>query len=442
MIWVCVEIATILVECAMFSGFLVKYFSYKNQSLQHLKTFFLFLWLSAIDCIGTFYISFDKRELFLIFSIVLSEIVFAIAALKGKFTERIFICLVSYVLVYFSTLPTIFFVTSISNVTVSEFVDNGRNAERIISLFTSKTIYFIFMQALLAIKRKREYQLKKEEWYIVVSTFIITLALNFGMDTIMVQYGMKVNESIMLMFSIMLCALNFLIFVFVQRLSASNIKENEQKILLLQMQYKQDEMKHLERQYREIAIMKHDFKKQINTIQELLQQGKIQDVSDYVAALGDRSVQQIQQSIQCNSSIVNAVVNTKFNDAKKMQIKVSCRMISTVPKYLECDLGILLSNLLDNAIEACENQNNKTREIIVSFSEVGGYYRIIVKNMIEQSVLKHNKNLKTSKNDHITHGWGLKSVGDIVKSYNGLLDFYEKDSFFIVNIMLPIKDGQ
>ncbi|MDE6088102.1 MAG: GHKL domain-containing protein [Oscillospiraceae bacterium] len=207
----------------------------------------------------------------------------------------------------------------------------------------------------------------------------------------------------------------------------------------MQIAQKQEEMKNLDKQYQEISVIRHDFKNQVNTIQELLQQEKIQEALHFIATITDRSFYSVHQIVKSNSSVFNAVINTRFNEAKKHQIIPSCRIVSEIPEYFEYELGILLSNLLDNAIEACQKQNTENQLLIVSFSETGGYYRLVVKNTIGKSVLKYNHHLKTSKSDKSMHGWGLKSVSDIVEAHRGLLDFYEKDSFFIVNVMLPIK---
>lgn len=50
--------------------------------------------------------------------------------------------------------------------------------------------------------------------------------------------------------------------------------------------------------------------------------------------------------------------------------------------------------------------------------------------------LQNNKELKTHKSDSAEHGWGLKSVKDIVDKYDGMIDIYENSSMFFVDILL------
>lgn len=94
--------------------------------------------------------------------------------------------------------------------------------------------------------------------------------------------------------------------------------------------------------------------------------------------------------------MLNAVVNAKFNDAQSKGIDTSLRLVVQIPHDLEFDLSIMLSNLLDNAIEACE-KNPSNAQILLTISEEAGYYRIVVRNTIAASVLKKNQELKTEK---------------------------------------------
>lgn len=77
----------------------------------------------------------------------------------------------------------------------------------------------------------------------------------------------------------------------------------------------------------------------------------------------------------------------------------------------------------------------------ITFSEEAGYYRIVVRNTIAVSVLKKNQELKTEKANKKLHGWGLRSVTDLVSKRNGLIDFYEKEGMFYVDILLPIEEN-
>ena len=69
--------------------------------------------------------------------------------------------------------------------------------------------------------------------------------------------------------------------------------------------------------------------------------------------------------------------------------------------------------------------------------DVKSYLHIVMKNTIEGSVLKENPHLNTTKKDNVEqHGYGLKSVRDIVKKYNGSMQINEQEGYFVVDVIL------
>lgn len=435
MIWTITEIIAILAECILFTHLLVNYFDYKKPTLIMPKNVLLFTLLSTVDLVGTFII---KREIFFITGIILIEILFSYIFLNGNRYEKLFISILTYILVYFANLPVLFITAQIAKESVSNFVDYSENVERVIALCASKLIYFLLVQCILMIHKSNKAQLGFKEWSVVIASFLITLTIDFGMY--LIAYGSELSSYIMMGMSILLCALDVFIYIFVQKLNVANRAENERRMLALQISQKQEEMINLERQYRELSVVRHDFMNQVNTLHDLLTQENTSEALKYISAITDRGFYHTHHSVQCNSSVINAVINTRFHVASDCHIKVSCRMTASVPKYLEYDIGIILSNLLDNAIEACQKQSKSEKEVLVYLSITGGYYRIVVKNTIDASVLNTNRQLRTSKIDKLIHGWGLKSVADLVDANHGFMDYYEKDGYFVVNTMLQLRE--
>ena len=88
----------------------------------------------------------------------------------------------------------------------------------------------------------------------------------------------------------------------------------------------------------------------------------------------------------------------------------------------------ILSNTLDNAITASEK--------ITDISKTMDIYRIVVRNAINESVLKRNPSLKTTKLNAHKHGWGIKIIREIAEKYQGRCEFYESDKMFTCLITL------
>ena len=99
------------------------------------------------------------------------------------------------------------------------------------------------------------------------------------------------------------------------------------------------------------------------------------------------------------------------------------------------DLLSILGNLCDNAFEALEKVKGE-KLLAITILEKEYYYIISMKNSIASPILTENPNLKTTKPDKYAHGHGLKIVKSITSKYDGNISFDERDSCFVVNIML------
>ncbi len=417
----------------MITRFIVCYFEYRSEKAAWCKNFLLFYCIFIIDSIGTFYI---KNELIFIIGFILSAFLFSLYFLKGHVFEKILISVISYSLIYLVNLPVLNVISILSNISASDLIE-AQDASRIICIFCTKLLYFFATQCLLWIRKKEPYYFRMNEWIIVISALCITLFIGFAMY--MISRQSSVTNYMCLLITILLSVLNIIIFIFVRKMNISSQKETEKELLQMQLHKQQDELINLERQYQKISILRHDYYNKINCVNILLSDKKYCDAKKYVKEiLGTRS-SDVRLLIKCSSSVINAVINDKFGKAEHKNIEVSCRIIIDIPDYLEYDLSLLLANLLDNALEACEG-NTIPSQIILTIGEQSGYFIVVIKNTIQTSVLEQNYNLKSQKENNKEHGWGLKSVREIVEKHEGIIDIYEKNDMFIVSIKLMKRD--
>lgn len=434
MIWQCTEILAAIVECMIVTRMLIQYFKFRSDNCRILKWLLLFSLLFATDMAGTFGMA---NETFLISSCLLIEIAFSAIFLKGNIFEKILISVINYVLVYFINLPVMSAISAITGIPMLQ-LQMSQNVERVVCLFITKILYFAVTQFILSFRKKEEYHFSRNEWIMILSAFMITLLI--GISMYMITVGGKTTEYIYVAVTLLISCLDAVIFIFLRKMNRTSQIEKERDIMEIQLQRQQDEMQHLQQQYEEISILRHDFRNGIDCLCGMIEQGDCSGALAYAKRFKERKVNTILSQVQCSSTMLNAVVNAKFNDAQSKGIDTSLRLVVQIPHDLEFDLSIMLSNLLDNAIEACE-KNPSNAQILLTISEEAGYYRIVVRNTIAASVLKKNQELKTEKANKKLHGWGLRSVTDLVSKRNGLIDFYEKEGMFYVDILLPIEEN-
>lgn len=99
------------------------------------------------------------------------------------------------------------------------------------------------------------------------------------------------------------------------------------------------------------------------------------------------------------------------------------------------DICTILSNLLDNAIEA-SSKLDKSGSVLLTIRKINYFLMINVVNECFQKGSDFINYPKTTKENKELHGWGLPSVRDAVEKYNGTLRCINKDNQFAVSIML------
>lgn len=427
--WIIIESIAVFMESVLISRFIIQYFHYRNARNIPYKSILLFSMIFVVDMLGTFFI---KNEFVFMFGMIFSMIIFSLLFLRGGIFEKILLSVISYSLIYLVNLPVLHIIGLLSGTSVTELIA-AQDSSRIACLLCTKFLYFAVTQCILWLRKKDSYHFKINEWIIVISALLITLLIWISMYIVTIQNS--VTNSIFLIVTLLLTSLNAIIFIFMQKMSISSQKETEKELLQFQLQQEQKEMRNLEHQYQEISILRHDFQNKVQCIYTMLEQNNYEDARRYTEKFLKAEHKAAKPRIRSSNSVLNAIMNEKIEKAEQYQIEISCRVTIRIPEYLEYDLSILLANLLDNAIEACQN-NTIPSQIIVVITETAGYFRIAVKNTIQESVLETNQKLESRKKDKAHHGFGLKSVRKIVEKYQGSMEAYEKKNVFIVSILL------
>lgn len=427
--WIIIESIAVFMESVLISRFIIQYFHYRNARNIPYKSILLFSMIFVVDMLGTFFI---KNELTFMVGVISSMVIFSLLFLSGSIFEKILLSVISYSLVYLVNLPVLHIIGLLSGTSATELIA-AQDSSRIACLLCTKFLYFAATQCILWFRKKDSYHFKINEWIIVISALLITLLIWISMY--IVTLSNLITNFIFLFVTLLLASLNAIIFLFIQKMSHSNQKETEKELLQFQLQQEQKEMRNLEHQYQEISILRHDFQNKVQCIYTMLEQNNYEDARRYTEKFLKAEHKAAKPRIRSSNSVLNAIMNEKIEKAEQYQIEISCRVTIRIPEYLEYDLSILLANLLDNAIEACQN-NTIPSQIIVVITETAGYFRIAVKNTIQESVLETNQKLESRKKDKAHHGFGLKSVRKIVEKYQGSMEAYEKKNVFIISILL------
>ena len=98
------------------------------------------------------------------------------------------------------------------------------------------------------------------------------------------------------------------------------------------------------------------------------------------------------------------------------------------------DLNIILSNLLDNALEALEKESERFLDIKMIYDK--NVLSIHISNSFHGKIKTRLGRIQSSKKDKTLHGMGLSHVHRVVQSYEGDLHYSALDGRFTVEIIL------
>lgn len=212
------------------------------------------------------------------------------------------------------------------------------------------------------------------------------------------------------------------------RKPASNTQEDTESMLLRQhMEMQQESMAALEQNYRMQRKSAHEFEHHMQVLRDLLDRSEVSAARDYLDRLKkNRSIHVM--SVSSNHPVIDVILNQKHQTAReneiKMQIQVNDLSALTIPTD---SLVVVLTNLLDNAIEACRRLDGY-REIFCSVLYDDGLY-ISIRNTSEPIQIVDGK-IPTSKQDSLSHGFGLLSVTYVLDKLGAEYTFGYDEGWF------------
>ena len=207
----------------------------------------------------------------------------------------------------------------------------------------------------------------------------------------------------------------------------------ERKNLQLQKNYYEE----LEQNQKQIRKFRHDMNNHLSVVGYLLQKGELQKARDYFDKIS--VYMQTANRKFCENSVVNAVLNAKYN--LMTDAKIDGFFHISIDKLLFIDdvsLCTLFANTLDNAIEACqkiEDPDRRKLELKCRYTENGYFSLELINSKINEIVVQKNQYI-SDKEDKSAHGIGISSIRDIVEKYEGTLDISYDDTSFKVVILI------
>lgn len=206
---------------------------------------------------------------------------------------------------------------------------------------------------------------------------------------------------------------------------------------LLQIQHDQYSM--LQARIAENRRARHDFRQHLRVIQDCVKRGDLEDLKSYLAEY-EKQFPSHSDHIYCNSYAVNAILAFYADKAENHNIRLDVKIqMSDTPVIPETEFCVLLGNLLENALDACQTGRSESKTsqpfIRVCAIQIGtSTLSITVDNTSVFKPTWINEKLVSTK--AAGSGIGTESIRMIAEQYRGDARFEWKDGVFYASVML------
>lgn len=290
------------------------------------------------------------------------------------------------------------------------------------------TLFFAFLSWLSSRKRKEPMRFS-----LVLATLIMCMLLDMVLDFFNVEGYSELQPIIQLRIAFpeeildeaMSVGILLIIVVIVLLFLIMMIRESEAdyfyKKNTINEYYLEAQKNHYEslmESNREIRRMKHDMKNHIYCLQSLYQKEDYAELGEYLSGLGEH-LEQADSSVHVGNEIADAILSEKKEKAEQKGIRFHIEGDMYGIHMSALDICTILSNMVDNAIEAVERLADEKKKIDIIIRKNNNYLLISAKNPTKELLVIRDNSLPTTKKYRETHGFGILNIKEAVARYDG-----------------------
>lgn len=308
-------------------------------------------------------------------------------------------------------------------------------------IILSRLILFVGLIILSRISTKKNNSvtadMSDKEWIQFLIFPIFTICAVMLMTSSVIKSYHSDIIAIYYIIAIGLIVLNLVVFHLISEIleNSRNMKEAEalrqQSIGQLELYNSMRENYNIQRQ------RTHEYKNQIVCMDMLMKKKDYSKLEDYIGNISDGLDAQLDM-VDTNNDVVNAIFNAKYYEAIKNDVLVVLKIndLSDI-KISDNDIVTILSNLLDNAIEAAKQCDIGKRIVKIKMLYEDAVLSIAVSNSYKaEPVLTEDGYIRTTKKDREEHGWGVRNVVATLEKYNAEYIIDYKNGEFVFSIIM------
>lgn len=413
------------------------------------SVFILIAIFNGMKCIGTnISVSAFKKKLILTVYVVITLLL----ALAGNglinliallFIPVIGHCLYNnlrlYVVYYTGFVVALFLTDILSTLFLQLLFQSGiiyfinQSAYYMVLIITIRFVEFMVLKILVnVIRRRQKEQITRRQMF---NSFLLPAFSIINLFSMMYFMQVYPSEGSILLFEIniaLLIGLNIYFTSVFDIITQNTHLENELNLYRQQQVIQSRYYENLEQKYDSTRKLVHDIRNHILAMEHLYEEQQNLIGCQYTKDVHG-ILNQLGQNYYTSNKLLNIILNDKVQTMQVHGIEADIKISEVDLSFIrEVDITTLFANILDNAIEAAADSQDKRINLRVVM--VHDFISINLKNSMLNEPVKTSTGFLSTKVSH--EGLGLKNVERVIENYKGDVQYEWGEQYFITRIML------
>jgi sensor histidine kinase regulating citrate/malate metabolism len=188
--------------------------------------------------------------------------------------------------------------------------------------------------------------------------------------------------------------------------------------------------------YHKMRTWRHDYHNHMQVLAAYLEAGEVEKARNFLDEINDTLVK-VDTVIKTGNTMVDAILNSKISlmNTKASRVDATAHVPATLA-IADVNLCVMIGNLLDNAMEACEALPAEARFVRIYISVKGTHLYMSFTNSAGKKQNKIGNIFASTKGTD--HGFGLSRVDALVEQYGGYLTRASEDGGYTTEVILPL----
>lgn len=394
------ELIANILEAAIIAQFFLRYFGLKNKNNKILKFIIMTIIYASVVTVCNMYTYFSVHEEYII---DITIFVFAIVLLKGRVLEKILLIFINSILL--STIGVLL-MGAFGNFILYDA--NGYPEFGVLRVVLAKVIYIICTELIIRNKIEDSQYVSNTVYLKLNAAMIITaVAELFLMD--IVYMSAKSSSIVSVYFVIVaLVAVDAILYTLFVNLTNTSINLIKEEVKNAAYESEKKIIENMHEINKQTMIVRHDMKSKLTYIMFKLDEGDIKGAEKFLSEELDVELSDVN-IISTGNRIADAILNMHAETARKQGIPFRMNITGNLGMVNEVDITIILSNLLDCALELAGTSDVPYAGVDVKDTDNG----IMIRAYSSYGELKLNN--------------GMLNVRNIADRYNGTYEFEHRD---------------